>query len=245
MRSNGLTAAAYTPIADIDPRIVSPLLDELKQHGVAAYVTPVETSSTGAFERPEFRTEVRDRLYVDVAFTDAANELLTGLNDEIDTTSEDLAWAQIVSGYDQPRHGEAPWPSTEDVSDADESATVAGDAEDRSDEMGYDDAVRRRTQADDEAPHPTPTTPAPDDGAEAFVPPPPPPLPHLEPRKQVAWLGVVGGPLLLLVSVLFGLHLPAWLSTLAVGGFVVGFVALVVMMGGDDEDSGWDDGAVV
>ena len=45
MRSNGLTAAAYTPIADVDPRLVGALLDELKETGVAAYVTPVEPST--------------------------------------------------------------------------------------------------------------------------------------------------------------------------------------------------------
>lgn len=57
---------------------------------------------------------------------------------------------------------------------------------------------------------------------------------------------MLGGPLLLLVSVLFGVDLPGWATALAVGGFVGGFVALVVMMGGrDDDDSGWDDGAVV
>ena len=260
MRSNGLTARSYTPIADIDPRIVGPLLETLKEHGVAAYVTPVETSSMGAFDRPEFRTEVRDRLYVDAAQADHAGALIASVNDEIDTTGEDLAWAQIVSGFDQPLTDTArPWPSTEELTPEDEPDRPEGAANggggDLADDVRYDDpAAARRTPSDDERPdhdgdglHHTAKVRAPQPEEEdRFVPPTPPPLPRLEPRQQLAWLGVVGGPLLLLVSVLFGVHLPGWLSALAVAGFVGGFVGLVVMMGGkDDDSSGWDDGAVV
>lgn len=244
MRSNGLTAASYTPIADLDPSIVGSLFETLKEHGVAAYATPVEPSSLGIFDRPEFRTDVRDRLYVDAAAADIARTLVTALTQEIDTTSDDLAWAQIVSGYDQPLRDEAtPWPATEDLTEE-----VADDATGDSAVVGYDDQAVRRTPPDDDSTRHSAKVRAPgEDDEDGFVPPTPPPLPRLEPRQQVAWLGVVGGPLLLLVSVLFGVHLPGWLSVLAVVGFVGGFVGLVVMMGGrdDDEDSGWDDGAVV
>ncbi|MGH3507465.1 MAG: hypothetical protein ACRDO2_09700 [Nocardioidaceae bacterium] len=252
MRSNGLTASSYTPIADIDPRIVGPLLDTLKDHGVAAYVTPVEPSSMGAFDGPEFRTEVRDRLYVDATEADQAKTLIAEVNDEIDTTGEDLAWAQIVSGYDLPMAGEsAPWPSSEELATTDESdgseRSAAGGGDGSTEDPGYDEGAARRTPLDDDSARHTAKVRAPEPGDEdRFVPPTPPPLPRLEPAQQVAWLGVIGGPVLLLVSVLFSVHLPGWMSALAVAGFVGGFVGLVLMMGDkDDDDSGWDDGAVV
>jgi hypothetical protein len=246
MRTNGLTASAYTPIADVDPRIVGPLLDELKEHGVAAYVTPVESSSMGALDRPEFRTQVKDRLYVDAASAERARELLAAVNDEIETTGEDLAWAQIVSGYDRPLSDEgSPWPASENVGGSDPAEGSAA----ATDEVGYDDEPGRRTPADIVDARHIVSGPPPreDEEHERFVPPTPPPLPRLEPHKQLAWIGVVGGPALLLVSVLFGISLPGWLSALAVGGFVIGFIALVVMMGkrDDDDAGGWDDGAVV
>jgi hypothetical protein len=251
MRSNGLTASAYTPIADIEPSLVGTLLDELKGRGVAAYVTPVEPTSMAGLERPEFRTEVRDRLFVDAASAETARELLSEVNDAVDTTGEDLAWAQIVSGYDQPVAGATSWPASEELTDGDapDSALAEGGAGADGDEAGYVDQPRRRTPADiiDARGILSGPPPREDDEHDRFVPPTPPPLPRLEPRQQLAWLGVVGGPLLLLVAVLFGIHLPGWVSALAVTGFVGGFVGLVVMMGGDDndEDSGWDNGAVV
>jgi len=73
------------------------------------------------------------------------------------------------------------------------------------------------------------------------VPQPPPPLPRLEPYKQLAWAGVIGGPALLLLGALFTVGLPDWLSVLAVGGFVVGFLTLVATM--DDRDDDWDPGS--
>ena len=76
--------------------------------------------------------------------------------------------------------------------------------------------------------------------------PAPPPLPKLDPHKQVAWLGLVGGPLLLVIAALFTVALPAWLSFLAVAGFVGGFVTLIATMDDrTDEDRDSDDGAVV
>jgi hypothetical protein len=261
MRSNGLTASSYTPIADVDPRIVGPLLDTLRQNGVAAYVTPVEPSSMPSFDRPEYRTEVRERLYVDSAAADAARELLRSVNAEIDTTGEDLAWAQIVSGWDRPLSGDtAPWPEAEELRAAEDdpeghAGAVPGGRPDpawrpdpaRAPDQGRPpDPLDHGDHGDGHAGSGAHPVRVPEEDEDRFVPPPPPPLPRLEPRQQVAWLGVVGGPLLLLVSVLFSVRLPGWLSVLAVGGFVGGFVALVLMMGDDDDqDSGWDNGAVV
>ncbi|MFF5501796.1 hypothetical protein ACF1E9_01515 [Streptomyces roseolus] len=82
-----------------------------------------------------------------------------------------------------------------------------------------------------------------------FVPPEPPPLPEADTTTKFAWLAVVGGPVLMLLAVLFRWDMTWWLTTLSVGGFLGGFVTLVARMKGDDEDDdGYDDpgrGAVV
>ena len=79
-----------------------------------------------------------------------------------------------------------------------------------------------------------------------FVPPDPPPVPRPEPRRRLAWIGLFGAPLLMLLAVVLGLSLPDWVSLVLVGGFVGGFVYLVATMQrrGPWDGSG-DDGAVV
>lgn len=79
-----------------------------------------------------------------------------------------------------------------------------------------------------------------------FVPPEPPPLPAADTTAKFAWLGVVGGPVLLLLAVVFGWEMTWWLATAGIGGFLGGFTALVVRMRTDED--GDDDpgrGAVV
>ena len=79
-----------------------------------------------------------------------------------------------------------------------------------------------------------------------FVPPEPPPLPDADVTSKFAWLGVLGGPVLLLLAILLGWEMTWWLTTLCIGGFLGGFTTLVIRMRTDDEDD--DDpgrGAVV
>ncbi|MFF3497615.1 hypothetical protein [Streptomyces sp. NPDC003247] len=71
-----------------------------------------------------------------------------------------------------------------------------------------------------------------------FVPPEPPPLPAADTTARFAWLGVVGGPVLLLLSVLLGWEMTWWLATVGIGGFLGGFATLVARMRTDDEDDG-------
>ncbi|MGW3953736.1 hypothetical protein ACWEKM_23110 [Streptomyces sp. NPDC004752] len=79
-----------------------------------------------------------------------------------------------------------------------------------------------------------------------FVPPEPPPLPAADTTARFAWLGVVGGPILLLLAVLLGWDMTWWLTTLGIGGFLGGFVTLVTRMRtDDDEDDDPGRGAVV
>ncbi len=69
-----------------------------------------------------------------------------------------------------------------------------------------------------------------------FVPPEPPPLPAADTTAKFAWLGVLGGPALLLLAVLLGWDMTWWLTTLGIGGFLGGFATLVSRMKDDDED---------
>ncbi|WP_277993021.1 hypothetical protein [Streptomyces sp. NP-1717] len=86
-----------------------------------------------------------------------------------------------------------------------------------------------------------------DDGDEGhFVPPEPPPLPEADVTAKFAWLAVIGGPVLMLLAVLFQWEMTWWLTTVCIGGFLGGFVTLVARMQHDDEED--DDpgrGAVV
>jgi hypothetical protein len=77
-----------------------------------------------------------------------------------------------------------------------------------------------------------------------FVPPPPPPLPRGDRVSRLAWAGVLGAPVFLVVTVAFGWQLPPWVTTLAVIALFVGFATLVTRLRGHDPHDP-DDGAVV
>ncbi len=207
MRSNGLTARSYVPVADLDPQVAHVVLGDLRERGVAAYSRPVEGNSMATFDAAEFRIAVKERLYVDAATSADVHDLIIRSDPSSDLANEDLRWEQIVAYFhhcDVP--AEATWPAQQNVSP------------ETSDE-GVD---------------------------EPFVPAEPPPLPGLAPYQQLAWLGLAGGPLLLLVAALFAVTLPAWLSLAAVAGFVGGFLTLVATMEDrrrPDDDS--ENGAVV
>ncbi|MEP6666312.1 MAG: hypothetical protein ABJA81_07695 [Nocardioidaceae bacterium] len=261
MRSNGLTASAYTPVADLDPRVAEAFLVDLKSQGVAAYTKPVESSSTSGFDRPEFRVDVRDRLYVDAVAADEVRELISAQEPGLISTNDDLTWAQIVAGFDRPLADDVhPWPANEDIDWSPTTADGAPEADPSPPEGAPHDRpgdlrrwLSRRDarpayevlpddETDDE--HGYDVTRRPDD--ERFIPDPPPPLPALEPYKQLAWVGLIGGPVLMLVSVLFSLTLPTWVSLAAVAAFMGGFVTLVATMEDRiDPDGPSDDGAVV
>ncbi|CAM5302583.1 hypothetical protein SVIOM342S_04486 [Streptomyces violaceorubidus] len=63
---------------------------------------------------------------------------------------------------------------------------------------------------------------------------------------KFAWLGVLGGPVLLLLAVVLGWDMTWWLTTLSIGGFLGGFATLVMRMRtGDEDDDDPGRGAVV
>jgi hypothetical protein len=68
----------------------------------------------------------------------------------------------------------------------------------------------------------------------------------MQPRRKVAWIGLFGGPLLLLVGIVLGIRYPEWITGVLLAGFAGGFVYLIATMPHDRPGSGsGDDGAVV
>jgi hypothetical protein len=82
------------------------------------------------------------------------------------------------------------------------------------------------------------------DPEEGYQPPPPPPLPTIAPDRGLAWAGVLGSPIVLLVALIAQISIPGWLACLLIVGFVGGFLYLVAKMPREPRDP-WDDGAQV
>ncbi|CAM5645933.1 hypothetical protein STENM327S_05988 [Streptomyces tendae] len=165
---------------------------------------------------------------------------------------EDAAWAAIVAGYgeeppDPP--GSKPFKSVEDlallvrleVNDEKPSADRPASDWPLGGSVAFAPGVGPR---DDTAEPSDDDFDADDEGH--FVPPEPPPLPDADPTAKFAWLGVLGGPVLLLLAVVLGWDMTWWLTTLSIGGFLGGFATLVMRMRtGDEDDDDPGRGAVV
>ncbi|MEU6146677.1 hypothetical protein ABZ848_40815 [Streptomyces sp. NPDC047081] len=173
---------------------------------------------------------------------------------------EDAAWAAIVAGYgEEPKDppGTKPFKSVEDLAllepeTNDAPAETPKKEEKPAKPLGGSVSFAPGVGPRDYSP-PEPSEDGSDhddhddeDDEGHFVPPEPPPLPAADTTAKFAWLGVVGGPVLLLLAVLFGWDMTWWLATVGIGGFLGGFATLVMRMRTDDEED--DDpgrGAVV
>jgi hypothetical protein len=219
-RDNGLDAALWTPLRDVDPRVGEHLLDVLEAAGIAAYLEPA--ADVGEYTRTVFLpSPPSDRLWVDRARRVEARGLVERYADEharpvperasaraeID---EDAEWARIVAAFEA------------------ENGRLAADPPD----------------VPSDSPPPAPHEPAildlPD---EHFEPPPAPPLPVPAPSSLYAVLLVIGGITLVGVPSLLGLSqdLGLLFGVLLIGG---GAALLVSRMRDRATDDG-DDGAVV
>jgi hypothetical protein len=87
-------------------------------------------------------------------------------------------------------------------------------------------------------------SPPPEPPEDRYVPPTPPPLPRPRGPRGAAWVGLLGSPSVLLLSVLVGWTPPRLLAWSLVVAFVAGFVYLVLQMPRGPRDP-WDDGAQV
>ncbi|CAN5874506.1 hypothetical protein BH20ACT6_BH20ACT6_03120 [soil metagenome] len=149
----------------------------------------------------------------------------------------DAAWAQIVAGYDRQVDEADRVGLNEGRRDTDDPTDEAHEAGDRpgAGEDGSDVGTTVRYRA------------VPGDDGGHFVPPTPPPLPRPRGASGLAWIGVLGGPLVLVLTAAAHLSLPTLVTAACVLGFVGGMVFLIVQLDDGDRDGsdGWDDGAQV
>jgi hypothetical protein len=178
-----------------------------------------------------------------------------GERDDRPELDVDAAFAALVAEFGRPTTGDVgPWPAAEDVDPDDDtsSADVAGvDADPGLDDDGVDAALRaarrgprHRLPDGGDAGFGYPGLDEPDDAEERFVPPDPPPITSTDLVSRLAWLGVIGGPLFLLIAALVAHELPTLVVLAALTAFIGGFVTLVARLPRDRGDGG-DDGAVV
>lgn len=274
-RNNGLYAAEYVVVGDVDPRVGEHLLDVLGLRGIAAYLQP------SADQHPVTRLTTlpgrpTDRLFVDRRELTAAREYYAKVTGEFAaegptrdpaedgparpavgklppaaraTTEFERAWASIVAGYDTTAEGPVSWPASEDL------ATPGGEPEAAG-------ATRRAA-----LPAPEPEIRSGDDpragdgpslldslgefGAveeddEDYHPPPPPPLPRPAGMTIIGVLGIIAG----LVFMTDPGLLPVESRTAVILGgvcLIAGVVALIgrLRSGDDDEPDDPDHGAVI
>jgi hypothetical protein len=220
-RDNGLDAALWSPLRDVDPRVGEHLLDVLYDAGIAAYLEPA--ADVAPYTRTVFLpSPPTDRLFVDRARSAEARTLVDAQADEHARPvperarlrrdlDEDAEWARIVAAFEA-EHGQT-------------------------------------TVEDSPADTPLPPPPAPaepdvlDRPDEHFEPPPPPKVPLPKPSTLYSFLLVAVGLVLIWAPSVIGLSDDVGL----VLGFaaVVGGVATAVARMRDSSADDGDDGAVV
>jgi hypothetical protein len=217
-RDNGLDAALWSPLRDVDPRVGEHLLDLLHAVGIAAYLEP------SADVEPYTRTvslpsPPSDRLFVDRSRRAEARSVVdahvpgpiasrpaqSAVRGDLD---EDAEWQRIVAAFEA-EHG----PTVVEEPPADVPAAP---------------------------PHELPVLDRPD---EHYEPPPPPPLPWPAPASLYAVLLIVAGVLLIGAPGILNLSADLGL-VIGVAGVAGGAAMLVSRMRDRSEDDG-DDGAVV
>jgi hypothetical protein len=156
----------------------------------------------------------------------------------------EVAWARIVADYDRAvDDAVARWPVAEDVT---EPTTDPGQPRTEPPPTGR---LGQDLPAVDDRPDPPDGAPVDDDdrpdSEHHYVPPEPPPLGRPDLPTGIAWAGVLGGPVLLLLAAVLTWDLPGLLTAVCVTGFVGGVVFLVATMDDGQGRDGWDDGAQV
>ncbi len=163
----------------------------------------------------------------------------------------EVAWARIVADYDRAVEDPvARWPVAEDVPDAAAGPGGTDPARTPSPPAGAhpvpepaeEDLLRPPRAAAD--PDPFAGADLPDD-EHHFVPPEPPPLGRPDLPTGIAWAGVLGGPVVLLLAAVLTWHLHSLVTAACVVGFVGGVVFLVATMDDGRGRDGWNDGAQV
>jgi len=268
---NGLDAALWSPVRDVDPRIGEHLLDVLSAVGIAAYLEP--SADVGPYTRTVFLpSPPSDRLFVDRARRREARGLVDELLEQDETgqhrerrgagapaggparpavperpqlrpdLDEEAEWAAIVAALEAD-NAEATRPGTAVDTGVDTGVDTAVDtAEDSAVDAALDGPVVHSAE-------PLPPPPAPHEPAildrpdEHFEPPPPPPMPVPSPAVLYAVLLIAAGLLLLGAPSILALSGNAGL--LLGSTLIAGGVAMLVTRMRDRSDDDGDDGAVV
>lgn len=154
---------------------------------------------------------------------------------------EDAVWRHIVDNYGERAQ-------LDDDQDA-AASTAQRPAPALEDSTVQPDSSSEPTEMVDlpepvEDPQPTESANVLDPPDERFIPPPPPPLPRPRGPRGLAWLGLLGSPLVLVVFVVTGTYLPPALAGALALAFVAGFGYLVWTMPSGPRDP-WDNGARV
>lgn len=229
-RDNGLRAASYEQLVDVETHLVDGLLDRLREDDVAAYSAPTP-GRRGPYGDTVPPLGPSDAVWVDSSRRDQARAVTDRYLEEV---AAEIAWAGIVADFEREPADTVPrWPASEDVDDE-----PSGDAARPTDQ--------RALPPTPAAPPPPPARRRTDDDEDHFQPPPPPPVPQGDRITRFAWAGAVGGPLVLVLASVLGVSLGGWIGFLAVLASMAGFVTLVARMKDrPPTDSGPDDGAVV
>jgi hypothetical protein len=274
-RDNGLVAAEYAAVGDVDPRVGEHLLDVLGLDGIAAYLRPSSdlnpiTRSSSLPKRPT------DRLYVDRAHIATARDYVRRLAEEgeappaprasesppLNPDEVDAAWAEIVAGYDRTaevaKPEQRPDPTAGAPAPPDPTRDPTGfEPRGRTEPLGRPDWIRLPPPG--AAPRKEdPEEPSLLDGLDTFgagtedddegyTPPQAPPLPRPSMPSVLAVIGIVGGLLVFLQPTLLPILSERGAMLLGFTAVVSGFATLVWRLrpGDDDDDNGPDDGARV
>ncbi len=163
-------------------------------------------------------------------------------DDADDTNAEDAAWRSIVDNYGARPTLDDPWAET-DPTVATDPTVESGLTPDPGAPFGG----RFGNLVGGPVPTPEPVDEAEesvDEDEDAFVPPEPPPVPRASPDRMLAWIGIFGSPVVLLLSLILSISLPTFVAYLLICGFVGGFAYLVARMPRGPRDP-WDDGAQI
>ena len=242
-RDNGLAAAHFVALLDVDPRIAVPLLEALRRAGIAAYVAPTP-GRVGGYLDVQLPERPTDRLWVDGSRREQAGEVVRrelashsgdgpagGLDAPVASTPAGATFDEIVAGFDDPwAADERPWPAAEDIAVHDAPAPLPTSRVVRPPLVQPDEALPPHVEAYLD---------------EHFVPEPPPPLPRPAVATFWALVGLLGGLALLIGSGLFHWQLDPIVQAAAAFGILGGFATLVWRMRDTSDDDDQDDGAVV
>lgn len=271
-RNNGLSAERWAPLVDLEPQFADALLEALREEGVAAYASPAP-GVRGPYLDIQLPNIPTDRVWVDAGAADTARTVLDSRRSEFGhdaaTPDEPGAAASTAPGA-SPAASPTPSPAEPDDQDIEAAfrAIVAGygntgteqvapwspaeDVESDTPNAGGSWRVLRRAEPaegdgvdEDWGLEGRPAEEAePAEPEEHYVPPPPPPLPRMDRQTKLSWLGVIGGPILLILFTSLDWSPIPYATFFAIAAFVGGFASLVYRMKDDGPDIG-DNGAVV